>query len=251
MKQLLLGTITTVCTLFMGTGLSIAQDGPPQFAPVEMWVCDYRDGKDQGDFADVLEDLVRLTGDIPSASRQLVPYLRGPQQDMDFIYIATWPDGSTMGRDVGNYMEHGSDVDEAWEDTVECRASLLYGRLMINQPSAEADEDDNFTLTVSDCNVAHGRSTSQAIGAIQRYNEYRVANGSDITTLLWFPVYGGGGAEFDFKLVHVYNDYQHLGDSFQWVVDNQAYLVNQDMTEGLVSCDEARVYNGYNISNTL
>jgi hypothetical protein len=62
---------------------------------------------------------------------------------------------------------------------------------------------------------------------------------------------GGGGAEFDFKLVHVYNDYQHLGDSFQWVVDNQAYLVNQDMTEGLVSCDEARVYNGYNISNTL
>jgi hypothetical protein len=170
---------------------------------------------------------------------------------MDFIYIATWPDGSTMGRDVGNYMEHGSDVDEAWEDTVECRASLLYGRLMINQPSAEPDEDDNFMLTVSDCNVAHGRSTSQAIGAIQGYSEYRVANGSDITTLLWFPVYGGGGAEFDFKLVHVYSDYQHLGDSFQWIVDNQAYLVNQDMTDGLVSCDEARVYIGNNISNTL
>jgi hypothetical protein len=251
MKQLLLGTITTVCTLFVGTGQSIAQDGPPQFAPVEMWVCDYRDGKDQGDLADVLEDLARLTGDIPSATRQLFPYLRGSQQDMDFIYIATWPDGSTMGRDVNNYLANGSAVDADWEDAVECGVSLLFGRLMINQPSAEPDEDDNFTLTVSDCNVAHGRSTSQAIGAIQRYNEYRVANGSDITTLLWFPVYGGGGAEFDFKLVHVYNDYQHLGDSFQWVVDNQAYLVNQDMTEGLVSCDEARVYNGNNISNTL
>lgn len=251
MKRLLLAATTAACTLFMGTGLSFAQDGAPQFAPVELWACSYRDGKDHGDFADVLEDLVEFTGDIPSASRMLTPYLRGPQQAMDFIYIATWPDGSTMGRDVGNYMENGSDADEAWEETVECNASLLYARLLINQPSAEPDNDNNFILTVSDCKVAHGRSTGQAIGAIQRYNEYRVAGGSDITTLLWFPVYGGGGAEFDFKLVHAYDNYQHLGDSFQWVIDNQAYTVNQDMTDGLVSCDEARVYIGNNISNTL
>ena len=251
MKRLLLAATTAACTLFMGTGLSFAQDGPPQFAPVELWACDYRDGKDQGDLQDVLEELAELSGDTPTATRMLYPYLRGPQQAMDFIYIATWPDGSTMGRDVGNYFENGADVDEAWEETADCSASLLYGRLMINQPSAEPDDDNNFILTVSDCNVAHGRSNGQAIGAIQRYNEYRVANGSDITTLLWFPVYGGGGAEFDFKQVHVYNDYQHLGDSFQWVVDNEAYAVNQDMTDGLVSCDEARVYIGNNVSNTL
>jgi hypothetical protein len=251
MKRLLLAAATAACTFFMGTGLSSAQDGPPQFAPVELWACDYRDGKDQGDLQAVLEDLVRLSDDTPTATRMLSPYLRGPQQAMDFIYIATWPDGSTMGRDVANYLENGSDADAAWEDTVDCSASLLYARLMINQPSAEPDDDDNFILTVSDCKVAHGRSTGQAIGAIQRYNEYRVTNGSDITTLLWFPVYGGGGAEFDFKQVHVYNDYQHLGDSFQWVVDNQAYQVDQDMTDGLVSCDEARVYIGNNISTTL
>jgi len=251
MKRLLLAATTAACTLFMGTGLTFAQDGPPQFAPVELWACDYRDGMDQGDLDDVLEDLAELGGDTPNAIRMLYPYLRGPQQAMDFIYIETWPNGSTMGRDVNNYFENGADVSEAWNDTVECSASLLYGRLMINQPSAEPDDDNNFILTVSDCNVAHGRSNGQAIGAIQRYNEYRVANGSDITTLLWFPVYGGGGAEFDFKQVHVYNDYQHLGDSFQWVVDNEAYAVNQDMTDGLVSCDEARVYIGNNVSNTL
>ena len=251
MKRLLLAATTAACTLFMGTGTSFAQDGPPQFAPVELWACNYRDGKDQGDLQPVLDDLVRLAGDTPTATRMLTPYLRGPQQAMDFIYIAVWPDGSTMGRDVANYMENGSAADQAWEDTVECNASSLYGRLSINQPSAEPDDGDNFVLTVSDCKVAHGRSTGQAIGAIQRFNEYRVANGADITELLWFPVYGGGGAEYDFKQVHVFNDYQHLGDTFQWFSDNQAYLVNQDMTDGLVSCDEARVYTGNNLSDTL
>jgi len=251
MKRLLLAATTAACTLFMGTGLSIAQDGPPQFAPLELWACNYRDGKDQSDFQPVLDDLAEFAGDTRSAIRILAPYLTGPQQAMDFIYIETWADGSTMGRDVGNYLENGSAIDEAWEDTVECSASSLYGRLSINQPSAGPDGNDNFVLTVSDCKVAHGRSSGQAIGAFQRFSEYRVANGSDVIELLWFPVYGGGGAEYNFKQVHVYNDYQHLGDSFQWFVDNQAYLVNQEMTDGLVSCDAARVYLGNNISDTL
>lgn len=251
MKRLLLAAMIAACTLFTGMGLTFAQDGPPQFAPVELWACDFRDGMDQGDLNDIYEDLVSLAGDTPTAIRHLIPYLRGPQQDMDFIYLQTWPNGSTMGGDVASYMENGTAVDEDWEETVDCSASLLYGRLMINQPSADPDADDNFMLTVSDCIIADGRSAGQAIGAIEQYNEYRVANGSDITTLLWFPVYGGGGAEFDFKLIHAYDDYQELGDSFQWVVDNQAYQVNQQMTDGLVSCDEARVYIGNNIMNNL
>jgi hypothetical protein len=104
---------------------------------------------------------------------------------------------------------------------------------------------------VSDCNVSHGNSNGQAIGAISRFNEYRVDNGMEIGTIAWFPVYGGGEAEFDFKLLNVYTGPQHLGDGFSWYVDHQAYNVEGPMMEGVVDCDEARMYLGRTLMDSM
>ncbi|MFT5501742.1 MAG: hypothetical protein ACI88G_001881 [Woeseiaceae bacterium] len=252
MKKILLSVITVVVLATSGMQVSFAQDGgPPQFRPVELWACQYKDGKDKGDMDKVYEGIVESTSDAAYAAWHLSPYFVGNlQQQFDFIYLGAWADGTTFGGDLASYMADSADVASEWDETVDC-ASLMFASNTIQPNPGAGDGNGEFVLTVSDCDVAHGRTAAQALGAIRRFNDYRVANGMTIGTFAWFPVFGGGDADFSFKLAQAYSGAQALGDGFQWSVDNQAYNVEGDMTDGLVSCDESRVYFGSTIMDNL
>ncbi len=249
MKRIILATIATAFVFFMGTSATLAQDGPPQFRPVEMWACSFRDGKDQEDMNDAYEYFAEEPGPAKYAAFQLNPFMVGNRtENFDFIYVGVWESGSEMGSHMTTYVGADSDANEAWDDTVDC-TSLMFASTRIQGPSQ--NDNGDFVLTISDCNVEHNNSSDQAVGAISRFNDYRVANGVDIGTIVWFPVYGGGNAEFDFKLVNVFTGTQHLGDSFSWYADSQAFNVEGPMMRGVVDCDEARLYTGTTIMNNL
>jgi len=249
MKRRLLAAAMVALTLSTGMSTSQAQDGPPQFRPVELWACTFRDGKDQDDMDDVYKEIEEDGGDAKYAAYQLNPYFAGNLGDeFDFIYIGVWDSGSEMGSDLASYLGNNSNSGDAWDKTVDCGSSM-YASMRIQAPPQ--NDSGNFILTVSDCNVDHGNSNGQALGAIRRFNDYRVANGVEIGTIAWFPVYGGGDADFDFKLLNVFTGPQHMGDSFSWYTDNAAYNVESPMVEGVVDCDESRLYIGRTIMNNM
>jgi len=247
MKRLFMSAVATMFVLTLGMTSTMAQDGPPQFRPVEVWACSFKDGKDQGDMDDVYEDIVEAAGDTAYSAFQLNPYFTGTfGQNIDLIYIGAWADGSVMGADMASYVGNN---DDGWDDTVDCQ-SFMYASDWI-QPVAPPDGSGNFMMAISDCSIDHGNTPAQAIGALNRFNDYRVANGLTVGTLVWFPVYGGGNAEFDFKLLSVYPGAQGLGDAFKWSVDNAAYNTSRAIMDGVVGCDAARVYTGRTIMNNM
>jgi len=245
MKKVIAGTIGFLLTVCLVPAQ--AQDGPPQFRPLEVWTCGFKDGKDQDDMDDVYEDIVEASGDTAYSAFQLSPYFAGAfAENFDFVYLGAWADGSVMGSDMASYL---GTPDESWDETVDCQG-FLYASNWI-QPVQPPDNAGTAVVTVSDCDVDHGSTAAQAVGAISRYNDYRVANGMTVGTLVWFPVYGGGDADFDFKLVSVYSNAQHMGDAFKWSIDNAAYNVSNSMRAGIVSCDEARLYTARTIMNNI
>lgn len=252
MKKILISLATAMVLATSGVSIGFAQDGgPPQFRPVEMWACSYRDGKDQGDLDNIYEGLIEASGDTAYAAWHLNPYFAGNLSDQfDFLYLGAWADSSVMGGDVALATTTYADTNADWDEALDCNG-LMFASATVQSIDAEPSGDGSFVLTVSDCNVADGRTAAQAMGALNRYNDYRVANGSTVGTFVWFPVFGGGNAEFDFKLVQAHSGGQALGDSLQWFVDNQAYNVRNSMMEGLLQCDEARMYNGSTIMDKL
>lgn len=255
MKRLLLAAVTAVFTLFAGASAVFAQDGgPPQFRPVEMWVCNYKEDKDSDDFDDAMEKLVESEGEQNYAAWTLNPYFVNPAQDFDLIFLGAWPSGTAMGEAYTNYFANGSDASEAWEEAVDCPASIMYASYEI-QPVPEsadgADGDGTFILSVADCKVGHAVTNGQALGALERFNDYAVANGLTVATFAWFPVWGSGETEFTFKLAQAFANVQHLGDTFQWFVDTAAYNVNDQMTAGVVSCDAPRIYTGNTVMDNM
>lgn len=248
MRRLFISAVATVCLLSIGMTPTMAQDGPPQFRPLEMWACALNDGKDQDDMDDVYEDIVAAAGDTEYSAFQINPYITGSLgQNIDFIYLGAWANGNVMGADMASYI--GND-DDGWDDTVTCQA-LMFASNWIQMPANPPNEDGTFMMSISDCNVDHGNTAAQAVGAINRFNDYRVANGLTVGTLVWFPLYGGGDAEFDFKVVSVFGGAQEMGDSFQWNVDNASYNMRNSLSEGVFGCDEGRLYTGRTIMNNI
>ena len=183
------------------------------------------------------------------AAFQLNPYFAGNRgRDFDFLYLGAWESGSEMGSDMSNYMTNHPDVGAAWEEVVDC-ASLMFASSWIQAPAT--GDDGEFMVTMSDCTVGHGHSNAQAVGALARYNAYRVENGMTVGTITWWPVLGGGEDEFDFKLVNVFDGPQHFGDHFSWYTDNQVYNVQGPMMRGTVDCDTSRAYIGRTIMNNM
>ena len=251
MKRILLAVSTAALTLSMSVSTAYGQDGVPQFRPVEMWACTFNDRKDQDDMDKVYE-MYAGDSDAAYSAWQLNPYFVGTLiQQFDFLYLGAWANNAAMGADLAGDFAGPGDVEEAWNEVATC-GGLMFANLEIQGlPEGGGGGESPFFMTVQDCKVGHGVGNGAAIGAISRFNDYRVANGLSIPTFAWFQTAGDGNSEFDFKLAHAYSDATAWGDAGQWFMENQAYLVRGQMTDGIVDCDEARVYTGRTLMDNM
>lgn len=240
MKKLLFAAAAMACTLFFGMSTSVAQDGPAHFRPVEIWSCNYNDGMDVGDMNDIYEDMNEGPADSTYSGFHLDPYFVGTRsRDTDFIYLGVWENGADMSD-----VDTESDIETTWGETADC-AGFLYASTRIQEfPEDAGDASGGFALVVSDCVIADGRSAAQAMGALNRFNDYKVANGSTVPTFAWFPALGDGDADFDLKLVMSFTGMQAYGNFFNWYEDNAVYQTQGAMMDGLLDCDDARLYVG-------
>lgn len=253
MRKLLLTFVASLLVTLCGAGLALAQDGSdvPTLMPIEIDTCSYNNRRDSDDYDKAMGMMTKWMNDNdsePYAAIKLNPFFAG-EQDFDFVYLGVWLSGTDMGKDMAAWTASAGDVLEAMDDAVTCAGASMFTSL--NIMPLQGDAPDSFVLTVTDCNVAEGRSTSDAIGALQEYGEYRNATGSPGRMWAWFPTYGNGDEDFDFKLASSYRDIEAFGNNFQWNQDNQAYIKRRELFSGLLDCNVARSYLAETIVNTL
>ena len=241
MKRSLYIAAATALSVVLGMPAALAQDGPPHFRPLEVWSCTYNDGMDEGDMNDIYEDLNEQPDGGNYSGYHMDPYFVGTRsQDTDFIYIGVWENGADMPDMIPSQV----DTEQAWDEAASC-SGYLYASLRI-QELAEDDGSGNFVLVVSDCRIGDGHSSAQAMGGLMRYNDYKKSKGSTVPTFAWFPALGDGNAdaEFDFKLAMAFPSLKGYGTFFNWYEDNAIYQAQGEMLDGLVDCDDGRLYFG-------
>jgi hypothetical protein len=79
---------------------------------------------------------------------------------------------------------------------------------------------------------------------VVEWSAYLTENGYHQGKWMMFPVYGGGGAEFDFKGVEGFDNHTQLGQDYQRFSDNADWEKQGELLGGLMDCDDARVYEG-------
>lgn len=229
--------------LILATGLSnlFAQDDDGGAAPVEIYTCNYLEGKGPADLDKVVAKWNKWADDRQVSKYwawTLTPFFAGPDQDFDVIWMGVSENGQGLGAALDLWIAEGREIQSDFDSVAPCDSHGMYAAVQFKEPP-EREDPSNVVISFSDCSIEDGKSFANDIApAIASWAELRSGQGSTAGYWVFFPVYGGGGEEFDFKFVASYGSLSEQGVDF----DNYDSEVASKTFAGMLSCDSSRVY---------
>ncbi len=215
----------------------------PNISPIEIYTCDYRDGKGMDDLQAVIDNWnawMDDEGNNDYFAATMTPYYYG-SDTFDVAWVGAAKTAEILGAGIDSYSAEGAEHAAAFGSVVECGTHQNVASVTVKQP---ADSDsDRFVASFSDCSVGDGKSLDDVFSAMDVWTAYQIEQGYQNGTWSWFPVYGGGGDQgFDFKLVESYANHTAMGRDWDKMAGG-GYIKSGEIFAGVVSCDTARVYN--------
>ena len=231
-------------TVFVA-GAVLAQDEQklPEFSPIETYTCNYKDGMDSGDFdavVDAWNAWMDKDGDHSYWAATVTPYYYG-SETFDIGWIGAWKDGASMGTGTDRWLSEGGEYAAQFDAVVDCETHSGFASSQIKAPPGE-DTVDSFVLTFTDCNVVASDEEVDLFAAFNAWATYATERGYKNGSWVLFPAFGGGDAEFDFKIVNSYDNHAEVGHDWALYVEGD-YRKHAELTAAAYECDEARMYN--------
>ena len=229
------------------TNLALAQvseDGMGKVLPVEIFACTYNDGQDDGDLEKVIgrwSIFMDENGIDDYAAWTLIPYHYTPEQDFDLLWVGAYTDGNAMGTGTHIWLTKGGDISEQFDEVLDCGAHVMLSSAMYKAP-ASAETPASGIFTMMDCELNEGSRYSDIKAAEMKWADYLTSSGSTAGYWHWFPSFGGGDAEFDYKVVFGYTDYIELGKDFERFANGGGRKTSRELFADIDECDDPRVY---------
>lgn len=249
MKKLLAAVAAAASVLTFAVALadsheSGAPDEPRWFAPVEAWTCNYLDGKGPDDLEAVIGNWNEWMDDNEQTeyfALTLTPYYFG-ENAFDVGWLGAWPGGEAMGRGMDKWLNEGQEIAAQFFDVLQCDSHSNFATSELKSPGEGSP--DRLVLTFADCTVQDGvENFDDVMAGLEAWAAHQTEHGYGEGTWIMFPVYGGGGAEFDFKIVSGYDSHTELGQDYELYVKRADYMKYGELLGSLIDCDDARVYN--------
>lgn len=242
--------VTAAVTTLLGTSGSFSQDGPPTFAPFEIYGCTFNEDNDMDDLTPVIEDWNEWADEagIDDYSAILsTPFFQNAQFPYDFLWMGIYADGTALGSVLHQWVNQSGDLPEQFGDVVDCPLHMGLAATSLKSGSGEGDgveDGGNFILEFSNCTVNDNRTRGEAAGAVREWIEYLTENGSDSSHSLLLPGPGeAGDADYSFKWLKVFSSYVSVGRDFEIGLNNGGVGRRAELFGRLMSCDSSRIYN--------
>ena len=97
-------------------------------------------------------------------------------------------------------------------------------------------------VTMMNCELNEGHRYSDIKGAELRWAEHMTSSGSTAGYYHWFPTFGGGEADFDYKVVFSYRNFTELGADFERQANGGGREAALEIFGDIDDCDDPRVY---------
>lgn len=228
-----------------GSGAVLAEDESSfKVVPVELFVCTYHEGKGSSDLDKAINAWNKWAdkqGWDNYAAWTLTPYYYGPEQDFDLLWLGAGKDAVALGKAQDAYLGENAGLRAGFNEVVSCSAHVNYASVQYKAPPKGATPGDSV-LTFSDCKFKEG-STFEALGtAMGEWSKHLADGGSTAGIWHWYPVYGGGGEELDFKWLEGFRNFEELGGDFERMGNGGGYKVSGELFGDLLDCDSSRAY---------
>lgn len=247
MKKLVKAAFAVIVLVPIAMSSAIAQvteDAIGKVIPVHLYACNYNDRQDAGDLDDVVarwNSWMDERNNDDYAAWTLTPYHFGPEQDFDVIWMGAYKDGNAMGAGVDQWFAEGGDVNDGFEEVLTCNVHLGLASAMYKAPPND-ETPGSAIITMMDCKLNEGHRYSDIQAAEVAWANHMTSSGSTAGTFHWSPTYGGGDAEYDYKVVNAYANYTELGADWERFANGGGRDVSAGVFGNIDDCDDARVY---------
>ena len=214
------------------------------YPPMETFTCNYNEGMGPADLdaaTDAWNEYMDEQGVGYYFAATLTPYYYGPET-FDVGWIGSWTDGNAMGAGTDQWLAEGGELAAGFAEVLTCDSHSNFAVDIIHRP--DRPTPDSFVVSFSDCNITEGTSYEDLRAGLVEWSEYQTEMGHDHPTWVLWAVYGGGGAEFDFKLMEGYLNHAELGEGYEMYGTGGMWRKHMETIAGMYECDDARVYNG-------
>lgn len=252
MNGLKIVTWSAVAGLLLTAAPGFAQvsaEGMGKVIPVELYACKFMEGKVNADLAEVIERWNTFADDSDMddyAAWLLTPFFYTTEQDFDIIWLGAFKDGNAMGAGLQNWISNGGELSAAFAEVVDCGAHVAYASAMYKAPSGGNVPESGF-ITMMDCKLNKGQRYADIKAAELKWVDHLTKTGSKAAYYHWMPYFGGGDAEFDYKVVFAYPDFDEVGSDFEKFVNGGGRDLSMEIFGDIDECDDARVYVTKNI----
>ena len=168
----------------------------------------------------------------------LTPWYSSPEQEFDTIWMGVTETAQTMGAAQDDWLANGGELLAKFESVNACSAHGMFAAVQFKDPP-EREDPSSVVIAFRDCTINDGKSFADDVApAIAAWSEFRSGHGSTAGMWVFFPVFGGGGEEFDYKAITSHANLAEKGADF----DNYDPKKAREIFSGLGDCDSARVY---------
>jgi hypothetical protein len=247
MNRLQVVTCSAFAGLLLATASGVAQvssDGMGKVLPVELYTCKYNESQGRSDLDNVIARWSKFSDDHKVddyAAWILTPFFYGPEQDFDVIWMGAYKDGNAMGAGLDNWIANGGELQAAFDKVVDCDAHVAYASAMYKAPADNATPESGY-ITMMDCKLNEGQRYEAIQAAEVKWADHLTRSGSKAGYWHWMPMYGGGDAEFDYKVVFAYPSFKDIGTDFEQFANGGGRDVSTETFGDIDECDDARVY---------
>ena len=247
MKRLLTALVS--CSLLLSAGIGIADEHEGEAdeanvaTPVEMFACKYNEGKGPADLDAATKKWnawADRNGVDDYSAWTLVPYYSGPDQDFDVLWLGGSDNAKTLGRVQDTWLATGSKEAEGFAEVVSCDMHAAFAVLRMKKPP-ERENPSNIVISFSDCSTAEDVTFDDLYMPIIEWGKYKGEHGSTAGMWVFFPSYGGGGEDFDFKWVTAYQNLEDMGADWDQFSES-GWKKAGELFAGKLQCDSSRSY---------
>ena len=247
MKSLKIVMCSAIAGLLLTATPGLAQvsaESMGKVVPVEAYICNFNEGKGMSDLNAVIAQWNEFADDSDMegyAAWLLTPFFHTAEQDFDMIWLGAFSDGNAMGTGLQNWIENGAEIGAAFDEVVDCGAHLAFSSAMYKAPPG-GNTPSNGVITMMDCELNEGQRYSDIKAAELKWVEHLAEAESEAAFYHWMPLFGGGEAEFDYKVVFAYADFNELGSTVEHIANGGGREASSEIFGDIDDCDDARVY---------
>ncbi len=220
-------------------------DDGPVFVPVEIFLCHFEDGKGHADldrWVDTFNNWVDGNEAAYTAWTYTPQFLSSEYLSFDFAWMGVWTDGKTMGAGMDAWLKTGGKEAAAFAKIAHCGTHANFASSNMRVPDYD-EWPESAVVSFADCSITDPAKTNEAMAAVGEWAGYMDENGMPGAMWTFWPVYGTGSTEYDFKMVQSYRNYSELGTSYDMYGTGGAWRKAGALMAGLVDCGPGRVYD--------